>query len=38
MGWLSPGRWGRLFDGMVGGEIVSRFTKDLAGLKALAEG
>ena len=28
---------GRLFDGMVGGEIVGRFNKDLAGLKALAE-
>jgi hypothetical protein len=28
---------GRLFDDMVGGEIESRFTKDLAGLKALAE-
>ena len=35
-----PGRRGpigRLFDGMLGGEIVGRFKKDLAGLKAIAE-
>lgn len=28
---------GRLFDEMVGGEIVGRFNKDLVGLKAIAE-
>lgn len=31
------GPLGRLFDDKVGGEIESRFSKDVAGLKALAE-
>ena len=35
---VAGGPVGRLFDGMVGGEIEGRFTKDLAGLKAAAEG
>ena len=34
---VAGGPIGRLFDGMVGSEIVGRFTKDLAGLKAIAE-
>jgi hypothetical protein len=34
---VAGGPIGRLFDGMVGGEIVGRFTKDFAGLKAIAE-
>ena len=34
---VAGGPIGRLFDGMVGGEIVGRFSKDSAKLKALAE-
>lgn len=35
---VAGGPIGRLFDGMLGGEIEGRFKKDLAGLKAIAEG
>ena len=34
---VAGGPIGRLFDGMLGGEIVGRLTKDLAGLKAVVE-
>jgi uncharacterized protein YndB with AHSA1/START domain len=34
---VAGGPIGRLFDGMIGREIVSRFSKDLVGLKAIAE-
>jgi uncharacterized protein YndB with AHSA1/START domain len=34
---VAGGPIGRLFDGMLGGEIAGRFNKDLAGLKAIAE-
>ena len=34
---VAGGPIGRLFDGMLGGEIVGRLTKDLAGLKAVSE-
>ena len=34
---VAGGPIGRLFDGMVGGEIVGRFSKESANLKALAE-
>ena len=34
---VDGGPIGRLFDGMLGDEITGRFTKDLAGLKAVVE-
>lgn len=34
---VAGGPIGRIFDGMVGGEIAGRFSKDLVGLKAVAE-
>lgn len=34
---IAGGPIGRLFDGMIGGEIVGRLTKDLAGMKAVLE-
>ena len=34
---VAGGPIGRLFDGMLGDEITGRFTKDLAGLKAVVE-